>query len=397
MPSSFSYPRRGLVAVGSMALAATLLVACGSDSDEAAPVAEAASDGAIDLAAAGCPSTIVIQTDWNPESEHGHLYEMFGDDAVIDADKKSVSGTLLLDGESTGVNLEVRAGGPAIGFTGVAPQMYTDTDITMGYITTDDQIANSSATPTKSFFAPLDLSPLMVMWDPSYYPDVEDISDLKGALDESGGVWRYFSGSAYQEYLADSDFVSPDSQDSSYDGTPANFVAAEGKDVQQGFASAEPYVYENDVANWNKPVKYSLISDAGWDPYQSSMAVRSAEFDSLSDCLAAFTPVLQQAEVDYFADPTAANDLIFDMVEAYNTGWTYDQGVADYSVETMISAGLVSNGTNDYIGDFDDTRMSDFYAKANDTFTKLGTDIDPELSVEDLYTNEFIDTSIGLP
>lgn len=393
-----STPRRLLASVGALALSATLLAACGSDSGSDAPAAAAATGkDAVDLKAAGCPSTIVVQTDWNPESEHGHLYEMLGDDAVIDAGKKSVSGTLYSGGESTGVKLEVRAGGPAIGYTGVAAQMYTDKSITMGYVTTDDQIANSAKTPTKAFFAPLDLSPIMVMWDPATYPDVQGIDDVKDALAKSGGVWRYFAGSAYQEYLADAGYVDKKNQDSSYDGTPANFVAAGGKDMQQGFASAEPYIYENEIKKWAKPVKYALVSDAGWNPYQSSMAVRSADFDSLSGCLKALTPVLQQAEVDYFADPKKANDLILELVKQYNTGWTYSQGVADYAVKTMIDAKLVGNAGNKALGDFDDARMSSFFEKANGVFTKLGTDVKPGLKVEDLYTNEFVDPSIGLP
>lgn len=385
--------RRVAALTGIVAFTA-VLAACGSDSSEDTK-ADAAS-ASVDLAKAGCPDTIVVQTDWNPESEHGHLYEMFGDDAVIDAGKKSVSGTLMLDGKSTGVKLEVRAGGPAIGYTTVAAQMYTDKSITMGYITTDDQIANSAKTPTKSFFAPLDQSPIMVMWDPETYPDVEEIGDIKAALDETGGVWRFFAGSAYMEYLRDAGYVSKDSMDSSYDGTPANFVAAEGKDMQQGFASAEPYIYENEVKNWAKPVKYALVSSTGWDPYQSSMAVRTEDFESLTPCLKALTPVLQQATVDFFADPQPANDLILELVKQYNTGWTYSQGVADFSVKTMIADGLVSNGDNDYIGDFDTDRMTKFFDTSSKIYTKLGTDIDTAVTADDLYTNEFIDTSIGL-
>ncbi|MBZ5738445.1 ABC transporter substrate-binding protein [Nocardioides mangrovi] len=373
----------------------TALAACGS-SDDTPTAAESADASGVDLAAAGCPSTIVVQTDWNPESEHGHLYEMLGDDAVIDANKKSVTGTLYSQGKSTGVNLEIRAGGPAIGYTGVGQQMYTDDSITMGYITTDDQIANSAKQPTKAFFAPLDQSPIMVMWDPEYYPDVEGVDDLKAALDESGGVWRYFAGSAYQDYLLDAGYVSKSSQDSSYDGTPANFVAAGGKDVQQGFASAEPYIYENEVPSWGKPVKYALISETGWDPYQSEMAVRTADFDKLSPCLKALTPVLQQAEVDFFADPSKANALILKLVQEYNTGWTYSQGVADYSVDTMISDKLVGNGTNDTLGDFDDDRMSTFLETALPIYQKLKSPVKDGLQASDLYTNEFIDPSIGL-
>lgn len=392
MPTSTS--RRIAAIAGAVALSSTLLAACGSSDDK--PAAAATASATVDLAKAGCPATIVVQTDWNPESEHGHLYEMFGADATIDANKKSVSGTLMVGGKSTGVNLEVRAGGPAIGYTGVGAQMYTDKSITMGYITTDDQIANSKKTPTKAFFAPLDESPIMVMWDPATYPEVTGVKDLKAALDKSGGVWRYFAGSAYQDYLLDAGLVSKKSQDSGYDGTPANFVAAGGKDVQQGFASAEPYIYENEITKWGKPVKYALISETGWNPYQSSMAVRTADFDTLTPCLKALTPVLQQAEVDYFADPTAADKLIQDLVGQYNTGWTYSPGVADYSRKTMIDAKLVSNGDNADIGDFDPARMSTFFDTASKIYTKLGTDIDPSVTADDLYTNDFIDTSIGL-
>lgn len=385
---------RAVAITGAFALTASLLAAC---SGTATPATSAsAASAAVDLAAAGCPSTIVIQTDWNPESEHGHLYEMLGKDAVINSDKKSVSGTLELGGKSTGVKVEIRAGGPAIGFSGVGAQMYTDTSITMGYITTDDQIANSAKTPTKSFFAPLDESPIMVMWDPKTYPDVKTIKQLGVALGKSGGVWRFFAGSAYIDYLTDAGYMTKAEQDSSYDGTPANFVAAGGKDVQQGFASAEPYQYENEVPAWNKPVNYALVSSTGWDPYQSSMAVRSADFTKLTPCLKALTPVLQQEEVDYFADPTAADTLIQTLVKDYNTGWVYSPGLADYSRKTMINDKLVSNGTAGYIGAFDKDRMDKFFTAASGIFTKLGTAIDPKLTADDLYTNEFLDSSIKL-
>jgi hypothetical protein len=107
-------------------------------------------------------------------------------------------------------------------------------------------------------------------------------------------------------------------------------------------------------------------------------------------------PVLQQAEVDYFADPAAANSLILDLVEQYDTGWVYSQGLADYSVKTMIDKGLVSNGGNDTLGDFDDARTSELFDTALPIFTAGGAEITAGLTATDIYTNEFIDTSIGL-
>jgi hypothetical protein len=383
------------MAAGLAAATAVALTACSSGSS-AETESTASADltvGSIDLAAAGCPEKVVIQTDWNPEAEHGHLYQMLGDDYEIDADNKLVSGPLMAGGEYTGVDVEIRSGGPAIGFQTVTSQMYTDPDILLGYVSTDESIQLSSEMPTTAVFAPLDISPLMIMWDPATYPDAETVQDIV----EGGAVIRYFGGSAYMEYLMAAGVVPEAQADGSYDGTPASFIASGGKDAQQGFASAEPYIYENEVESWMKPVGYQLINDTGYPFYMSSMATRSDDLEANSECFAALVPVLQQAEVDYFADPAKTNSLILDLVEQFDTGWVYSQGVADYSVKTMVDEGIVGNGPNETLGDFDDARISELLEKTTPVFTELGTAPAEGLTPADLYTNEFIDTSIALP
>ncbi|WP_440711117.1 ABC transporter substrate-binding protein [Herbiconiux sp. YIM B11900] len=385
---------RLILTTGLVATTAIALAACSSGSsasDESTSSADL-TIGSVDLAAAGCPAKVVIQTDWNPESEHGHLYQLLGPDPVIDSDNKLVSGPLFSAGEYTGVDVEIRSGGPAIGFQTVSSQMYTDPDIMLGYVTTDEAVLLSADMPTTAVFAPLDISPLMVMWDPETYPDAKTIEDVVKA----GAVVRYFGGSAYMEYLNTTNIIPTAQADGSYDGTPASFIASGGKDAQQGFASAEPYIYENEVADWMKPVAYQLINDTGYEAYQSAMAVRTDDLAADSDCLKALVPVLQQAEVDYFADPAPVNTMILDLVEKFDTGWVYSQGVADYSVKTMIDEGIVGNGPNDTIGDFDDDRMSTFFDTVVPIFSGLGTSPSDGLAVDDIYTNEFIDSSIGL-
>ncbi|MFB2556479.1 ABC transporter substrate-binding protein [Herbiconiux liangxiaofengii] len=378
----------GLVAATAVALAAC---SSGASSTESTAASDA-EIGSVDLAAAGCPATVVLQTDWNPEAEHGHLYQLLGPDPVVDASNKSVSGPLYSKGEYTGVNVEVRSGGPAIGFQTVTSIMYQDPDIMLGYVSSDEQIANSADFPTTAVFAPLEKSPLMIMWDPATYPDAKSIKDVTS----KGAVVRYFADSTYMEYLKESGQVPEAQADGSYDGTPANFVADQGKAAQQGFASAEPYIYENEVADWMKPVDFQLINDTGWDYYQSVMATRTGDLEANADCLKALVPVLQQAEVDYFADPAPVNTLILDLVKQFDTGWVYSQGVADFSVKQMIDLGLVSNGSNDTIGDLDPDRMSSFFDKAVPILEKIGSTPADGLKVDDLYTNEYIDTSIGL-
>jgi len=392
-------PKR-ISAIAAVAIATVALAACSGGASGAGSESTPSTDlevGSIDLAAAGCPATIVVQTDWVPESEHGHLYEMIASDYTIDTDRKAVAGPLLASGEYTGVNLEIRAGGPAIAYSGVAATMGQDSEITMGYVGTDANIQTSDQFAMTAVFAPLDKSPFMAMWDPETYPDVTDYASLSDALLESGGKLRYFGASSpYIDYMINEGILDPSVGDGSYDGTPAAFVAAQGKDAQQGFASAEPYIYENEVTDWGKPVEYALVSDEGWDPYTSAVSVRTEELEDLSGCLTELVPVLQQASADFYADPSAAIDLILDATEEYDLGYPYSQGVAEYSVETQLADGLAGNGENDTLGDFDDARAAAFFEKAVPTFEGQGTTVKAGLTAADIYTKEFIDPSIGL-
>jgi hypothetical protein len=369
------------------------LAACGGGSSDAPAAAPSAAAGAVNLAGI-CPATVTIQTDWFPEAEHGHLYQMLGSTYTIDAKKKSVSGPLLSKGQPTGVNVQINAGGPAIGFQLVSTQMYTDKSITFGYVGTDEAIQNSKKLPTTAVFAELNTTPFMVQWDPATYPGVTDLPSLGKALKANKGVVRYFADSPYMKYLISSGVFDESVTDGSYDGTPAKFVAARGKDAQQGFASAEPYIYENEVAPWKKPVKFALLSTTGWSPYTSSMGVRTGELSTLSPCLKKLVPVLQQAEVDYFASPATANALILKLTKEYDKGWQYSAGVADYAVKAMKDNKIVADA-NGYVGGFDPARVEALLKIAAPIFAG-SANANPDLKATDLYTNEFLDTKISL-
>lgn len=389
--------KSGLAATGFAALLLALTACSGNAADQAALPSRTAAAGAVDLKAAGCPSTVVVQTDWVPEAEHGHLYQMLGSDAKIDATKKSVSGPLMSGGKATGVNLEIRAGGPAISFSSVSAQMAKDSSITMGYIGSDENIQLSKQFQSTAVFAPLDVSPFMLMWDPSTYPAVTDFKSLDAALTKTGGKVRYFGASSpYIDWMVDQGYLSKGNLDGSYTGAPAGFVAAQGKDAQQGFASAEPYTYENVISAWGKPVKYELIKDSGWDPYTSALSVHTDQLSDLGGCLKQLVPVLQQAEADYFASPNDAIDLILKLTTAYKLGFAYDRGTADFSVKTMLADKIAGNGANSTIGDFDAARFSKFFDVAESTFTGQKKVLREGLKSTDLYTNTYIDSSIGL-
>jgi hypothetical protein len=400
-----SHHKRGLLAIP--LAGALFLAACGGDDGgSAATTTTAASGGSTTTAAGGstggardvnlkgvCPDTVVIQTDWNPEAEHGALYQMVGANPKVDTSKKTVTGPLVASGgQDTGVQIEIRVGGPAIGFQQVTSQMYQDRDILLGYTATDEAVQNAVEQPTKAIVAPLDINPQIVMWDPGTYPDVQKIADLKA----KGAKIRYFEGGAYMEYLVGAGLVDKSQLDASYDGTPAVFVSQQGKVAQQGFASAEPYIYKNEVKEWAKDVKFELIHDTGWQPYAAPLGVRADAFEENKACFAKLVPIVQQAMVDYIRSPEKANALIVDLVEQYDTGWVYSAGVADFSVEQMKELELVGNGPDDTLGNFDLQRVDDFIAKAGPIFKAGGKGVKEDLKASDLVTNEFIDPSIKL-
>ncbi|MGZ4522606.1 MAG: ABC transporter substrate-binding protein [Mycobacteriaceae bacterium] len=386
-------PTRTVATVG-IVLATAALAACGGAQTPGDSGTAPAAAGGVDLSGV-CPSTIVVQTDWNPEADHGHLYEMLGPGYEVNAAQKSVSGDLVSQGKPTGVKIEIRVGGPAIGFTNASAQMYQDKSITMGYVSTDEAVGASGKLPTTAVFAPNDKSPMMVMWDPTRYPAVRSISELGVALKQSGGVIRYFNGAAYMSYLIGAGILDKSVTDASYDGTPANFVAAQGKDAQQGFATAEPYIYQKEVGAWGKKVDLQLIHDTGFPVYPETMSVRSGDLDKMKPCLTKLVPVLQHADLDFINGPATTNATIVDLVSQYNNGWVYSKGVADFAVQQMKDLKIASNGDNAYVGDMDETRMQHIIDILTPIYTTSGDAPKSGLKASDLFTNEFLDKAIG--
>lgn len=367
-------PSRWLTLLTALLAFALIAAACGDDDD--------ASDGGGD-----CPSPLVIQTDWFPEAEHGAMYNLIGDDYTIDKETQRVTGSLVAGGADTGIDVQVRTGGPAIGFRSPPAELYTDDSIHIGYTSTDEGLLLREDTPTVAVMAPLEKNPQMIMWDPETYPDIETIADLG----EAGVTINVFAGQTYATVFVAQGILSEDQLDPSYDGSPARFIAEGGAIAQQGFASAEPHQYENVHADWGKPVRIQLLNDSGFEIYSQALAVRENQLETLRGCLEWFIPVAQQATVDYYASPDRANGIIIDAVETYGTFWTYDRPLADFSVRTQLDLGLAGNGPDSTVGNMDPARVQ----RVIDSLVEAGLLDEGQYAPSDVTTNEFIDPSIG--
>jgi hypothetical protein len=224
--------------------------------------------------------------------------------------------------------------------------------------------------------------------------------DSKDAASSKPVLVRYFGGAAYMDYLTGSGILSKDQVDGSYTGDPALFIADEGKSAQQGFGSAEPYLYQTELKDWGKPVKYQYINDIGWKNYAQSIATKPENITTYADCFAALVPMIQQSSVDYLTDPTHGTKVILDAVASFGTafGWTYTEGAAQYGVETIKADGLQANDpASGVLGQFDMDRVQGLIDIAVPIYKAQGATPKDGLKPEDIVTNQFIDAGVHLP
>jgi hypothetical protein len=374
------------------AVLALALATSACTSNRPGPTATPAASSQVSLKGV-CPDPVVVQTNWWPQSEHGAAYQLVGPDAHIDAAHKRVTGTLTIDGKSTGVRIQVRAGGPAVGFQSSASLMYQDPSITLGMVQSDEIIQYSKTQPVLGVVAPMQIDPQIIGWDPKAHPDWHTIADIG----QTTTTVLYFQGSAYMEYLIGSGILRRKQVDGSYTGAPDVFVGSGGKVAVQGYDTNEPYTYRHEVTAWGRPVASQLVYSTGYPNYGNVLAIRSDKRAALDGCLHRLVPILQQAQVDFITHPDPAIGLILRLVGAYKGGFVYSRGNAEFAVAQLRRDGIVANSAPGTLGAFDTGRLVRLIGITQPIFAGLHKQIKPGLGPVDVATNTYIDPSIGLP
>lgn len=370
------------------------LAACSSDpeSNEGAAPAPVASGEALSLKG-DCPDTVVIQTDWFPESEYGFLYQLLGPNYTIDKAKKKLIGPLVSGGQDTGVKVEIRTGGPAIGFQQVSAQMYADKSITLGQVSTDEAIQNSAEQPTLAVVSPLEISPIMIMWNKDKHPEFNTIADI-GQTDTK---ILYYQTDTYMQYLLGAGLVRASQLDGSYDGTLGRWQQSDGDIANGGFATSEPYIAANELRGKKYPnTELQLINDTGYPMYGQALTIRPEDKEKLTPCLRKLVPIIQQATVDFITKPEPTNAVVIKAVQTFKDFWQYSDGMAKYAVKTMSDLGLISNGPNKTLGDMQTERVKRMVDILTPILAAQRKPVKDGLTPEQLFTNEYINQNIGL-
>lgn len=344
-----------------------------------------------------CPSPFYIQKDWLAQAEQGVLYQLIG------AGGRMESGRYTGPLGATGIELVLLEGGSGIGLgdgetaysslfngnsrAGVVPHL--------GFQELDNAFIFSKRFPVVGVFAPLEIAPSGLIWDVGTYPQgFHSLEDLI-AFGQSGqgmiyvstitrtfGLWLLRSGVPREAFVE------------GYRGDGENFVTHNGTWLNQGFMTSEVWKFSHGNG-WGKPVAGVTVNELGYPTITGMISVAAPRLEELAPCLARMVPLMQQAAIDYLADPAEVNGVI----EAFNTAglgaswWKTPAALNAFSAAEQKARGLVGNGPNGVIGDFDMERVARMRAIVTPWLDERAN---PDVRPEDVVTNRFIDPAIGL-
>lgn len=351
--------------------------------DDAADETDETDDGAtIDLASV-CPNPVVIQTGWFPAADRAFFYGFAEPGGEIDAGAGVYRAPSKAD---PNLEVEIRAGGPLVGFQQGNALLYTDPDILIADQNLDAMLAASANFPTVAVMSPYDKFPQILLWNPEEVT-ATSIDELR----ESGTTVVVAENAVYADALVGLGLLDEGQVDKSYDGSPARFVASNGDFAQQGFSTSDPFVYEQQLDDWSKPVEYLYVNDAGYPVYGTLASTRPELIESEADCFSALIPAMQSSYVDFLNSPDETLTLIGELSAAYNNPSDLTLEALQYAVDNMRNE-LIDRGTA--LGDVDPARVQELIDLALPILQDRGADVDAAITADGLATNQFIDDSI---
>lgn len=328
-----------------------------------------------------CPATIVIQTAVQPGVAVGALYGLLGPDPAIEPMAQVVSAPLVRpDGTAEGVVLELRAGGPAVGFVNPIEIMRNDAAVSIAHASLPTTLAERSSLETTAVMSLTTRSHDAVVYDPTSYPSVVDWAGLR----DTGVEIRHVTGAPVISYLEAQGVVTSDQLTPGFGGGPAGFVAAEGAIAQQGDLLVDPVLFPT-LAQWGKPVATLATADAGWESLDDLLLVAADQQRISEACLGRLVPIIQAAIPAYLDQPTTTNELLARVRSAFNPLDRLTVELLDAGVASGIELGGFGPGT---VGGFDADVLESF-------LPQLAAVLDVEaVSVDDVFDARFVNPAI---
>lgn len=397
MPRTASSKRRKPIAAVCLAIAVLTATACSSSGGNTAASppptttqqAGAPTTGASTAAATSlkgsCPDPLIIQSSWFPEVDHYAEYALVGPNGKIDAKNGYYSGTV------GGITVKVRAGGPFVGYQPPTSLLYLHPEIFMGVSRTDDQYVSSGRQQTVAVLAPLQYTPLGILWDPRHY-HFKSISDVAG----SGATVLAALKNASTDFLTTRGYVKKSQWSFGWDGSPGRVVSSGGTVAMWDYADQDTYNYLHQIPQWGKPLNYILAKDAGYKTYDSIFVVTPHTLQTRASCLKKLVPMIQKASVNYLHNPDAINAAMTNFSNALHGPTKLTKGLNDWEIKFDEQHGIIANGSDGTFGSFDLTRVTQFMSDLAPVLRLENVQPKQGITASQLVTNQFLDKSIHL-
>jgi NitT/TauT family transport system substrate-binding protein len=300
-----------------------------------------------------------IQTDWRAQAEHGGYYQAIATGLYAKA----------------GIECDVRQGGPSLNISQLL--MAGRVDMTMSGSFEAFTFVRENA-PFFTIAAIFQKDPQVLIGHPD--TGFDSFEKLKGRPILIGAGGRV----TYWPYLRKKYGLS-DSQLRPYNYSLAPFLA-DKELIQQGFLSSEPYPITQALG---RPPSVLLIADAGYTPYQATIAISRKMAQEKKDLVQRFVDATLEGWAQYLKGGPAieaANALI----KQNNPDQT--DGRLGYAIKVLNERGIVMSGDalKGGIGAMSAERWQNFY----DSMVAVGV-LPPGLDVARTHTLEFVNKGIG--
>ena len=379
MPSRFRFHRLSS-GVAALSLGAMALTAWGASGT----VASASSKGA--LAAAGCPNPLLIQTSWFPEITKLGSYAIVGPHGKVDTTHGIYYGTV------GGVTVQVASGGPYQGTQNDVSELYLNPSVFMSDVTSTTQIVDYAQHRTVAVMAPLQGTPLGMIWDPGTY----QFTSIK-TVGTSGATILKAGETASTDLLTVQGIIKSTQWTYSYDGSPAKFVASGGKDVIADFIDEAPYSYDHFPAWSGKPkLKYLPITQYV-NTYGTSLVMKPSTMRKYSKCLHTLIPMMQQSVVKLLKNPKPMSNALINEAKALNSLSPITTGLNNFTLKTIAQFKILANGSDGVYGSFTGNRLTKAIKNLGPVASFEHVKLQQGLKANQLFTNKFLDKHIHLP
>ena len=343
----------------------------------------------------GCPADIRIQTDDLPRVEWGFLYGLLDPDHLEIGDD-SVSGPLMIDGESSGSTLTILLGDPDDGVSGNVA-LHDDESILLAAVDTDAAILDAVRRPSVGVFAPTRRDSRIIYWDSTVYAGARTIQNIGDRLTPDGlGLVPIVTvpDDPFSAFAIGDGILSAEQLVTDREVGISGFLESGGVAAHLGDALVDPTLLARPAAGSPQPVRWQLLDDAGYHRDAGVLSSRPQALVEHADCLTVLVPVLQRSLADYLDRPAATTALLVELSAEFGDA-EYDATVAQLALELFAAEDLVGAGRDQTIGDVDLGRIRDLLETAVPAWERAEVAVPADVEAEDIATNRFIDRSIG--